>query len=137
MIATEKIPIGATATQELIVTEEMTVAHFHAAMPAVYGTPIMILHMENTAGSAISDYLPECWVSVGTVVNVRHLAATPVGAKVTVKATVTGIEGNSVTFDVEAHDSTDKIGDGIHTRAAVDVERFLKRVNAKVAEVTE
>ena len=134
MIGTRKIPVGITATQELTVTEEMTVAHFHAAMPAVYGTPIMILHMENTAGSAIEEYLPEGWISVGTVVNVKHLAATPVGAKVTIKATVTGLHGNSITFDVEAHDDTDKIGEGTHTRAAVELERFLKRVNAKAAE---
>ena len=134
MIGTSKIPVGATATQELTVTEEMTVAHFHAAMPAVYGTPIMILHMENTAGSAISDYLPEGWVSVGTVVNVKHLAATPIGAKVIIKATVTGVHGNSITFHVEAHDGTDKIGEGTHTRAAVELERFLKRVNTKVVK---
>jgi predicted thioesterase len=132
MIGTSKIPVGVTATRELTVTEEMTVAHFHAAMPAVYGTPIMILHMETTAGSAIEAYLPEGWVSVGTVVNVKHLAATPVGAKVTIKATVTEIHGNSITFHVEAHDGTDKIGEGTHTRAAIELERFLKRVNAKV-----
>lgn len=134
MIVTEKIPIGATATQELIVTEEMTVAHFHAAMPMVYGTPIMILHMENTSGAAIADYLPEGWVSVGTVVNIKHLAATPVGAKVTIKATVTEKHGNSITFHVEAHDGTDKIGEGTHTRTAVQVERFMKRVKAKVTK---
>jgi fluoroacetyl-CoA thioesterase len=131
MIVTARIPFGTTATQEVIVTPEMTVAHFHAAMPAVYGTPIMILHMENTSGAAIADYLPEGWITVGTVVNVKHLAATPVGATVTVKAMVTEVSGNSITFAVEAHDGKEKIGEGIHTRAAVELSRFMRRVKAK------
>jgi fluoroacetyl-CoA thioesterase len=131
MKATAKIPLGATASDEIIVEREMTVAHFHAEMPEVYGTPIMIYHMETTSGAAIQQYLPEGWVSVGTVVNVRHLAATPVGAKVTLKATVIEVGDNSVTFTVEAHDGVEKIGEGTHTRATVEMSRFMKRVNAK------
>jgi predicted thioesterase len=132
MKATANIPIGATATREIIVTREMTVAHFVEEMPEVFGTPIMIYHMEVTSGDAISEYLPAGWVSVGTVVNVRHLAATPVGDKVTLKAVVTEVGNNIVTFAVEAYDSKEKIGDGTHTRAAVELERFMKRVQAKV-----
>lgn len=79
MKATANIAVGATATQEIEVTREMTVANFHADMPEVYGTPIMIFHMEETAAAAIQEYLPEGWVTVGVVVNVKHLAATPVG----------------------------------------------------------
>jgi fluoroacetyl-CoA thioesterase len=132
MKPTANIPSGATANQEVVVTREMTVAHFVEGMPEVYGTPIMIFHMETTSGSAIAPYLPEGWVSVGTVVNVKHLAATPVGAKVTLKATVIEVSDHTVTFAVEAHDGVDKIGEGTHTRAAVEVSRFLKRVGAKV-----
>jgi fluoroacetyl-CoA thioesterase len=131
MKPTANIPSGATATTELIVEREMTVAHFHADMPEVYGTPIMIYHMESTSGAAIQKYLPEGWVSVGTVVNVRHLAATPVGAKVTVKATVIEVGDHTITFTVEAHDGVDKIGEGTHVRATVEMSRFMKRVKAK------
>ena len=135
MKVTTNIPIGATAEQVIEVTREMTVAHFVEAMPAVYGTPIMIFHMETTAGAAITPHLPEGWVSVGVVVNVKHLAATPVGARVTVRAEVVAVDGHTVTFKVEAHDGIDKIGEGIHVRAAVEVARFMKRVEAKARQV--
>ena len=132
MKATARIPVGASATREIIVTREMTVGHFVEEMPDVFGTPIMIYHMEVTSGNAISNYLPEGWISVGTVVNVRHLAATPVGDRVTLKAVVTEIGDNTITFAVEAYDSKEKIGEGTHTRAVVELERFMKRVRAKI-----
>lgn len=131
MKATENIPRGASATNAIEVTKEMTVAHFHDHMPPVYGTPIMIYHMEATAGEAIQQYLPDGWVSVGVVVNVKHLAATPVGAVVTVRAEVIEVDDYTITFTVEAHDEVEKVGEGLHVRAAVDIERFLKKVNAK------
>jgi predicted thioesterase len=132
MKMTANIPLGATATKEIVVTREMTVAHFHEEMPEVFGTPIMIYHMEVTSSEAIQEYLPEGWVSVGTLVNVLHLAATPVGDKVTLRATVTEVGDHTITFAVEAHDSAEKIGEGTHVRAAVELSRFMKRVKAKV-----
>jgi predicted thioesterase len=132
MKPTEKIPVGATGIQQIEVTREMTVAHFREDMPEVYGTPIMISHMEDTAGSAILEYLPEGWVTVGVVVNVSHLAATPVGANVTIKAEVTEVKDHTVTFHVEAHDGIDKIGEGTHVRAPVEMSRFMKRMQAKI-----
>src|SRR5690349_11829072 len=132
MRVTEKIPVGASATQEIVVSRDMTVAHFHEHMPEVYGTPIMIYHMENTAASAIQEYLPEGWVTVGVVVNVKHLAATPVGAKVITRAEVIEVGDNTIKFAVEAHDGFEKIGEGIHVRAPVEMERFMKKVNAKI-----
>lgn len=131
MKGTVNIPVGATATQTIKVTREMTVAHHVEGMPEVYGTPIMIFHMETTAGSAIEEYLPEGWVSVGVLVNVKHLAATPAGATVTLRAEVIAVKDYSVTFAVEAHDGFEKIGEGTHVRAPVEVERFLKKVSAK------
>jgi predicted thioesterase len=135
MKPTANIPIGATATQQIEVTREMTVAHFHEHMPEVYGTPIMIYHMENTAASAIQEYLPEGWVTVGIVVNVKHLAATPVGATVTTRAEVIEVGDNTIKFAVEAHDGFEKVGEGIHVRAAVEMKRFMKKVEAKGKEL--
>lgn len=126
-----KIPVGATAERSQVVTEEMTVAYHHPDMPPVFGTPLMIYLMEVTASDAIEKYLPEGWVTVGVVVNVRHLAATPVGATVTAKAEVLSVDGYMVTFAIEAHDGVEKIGEGTHVRAMVAMDRFLKRVNAK------
>ncbi len=131
MKATENIPLGAAATKTIEVTKDMTVAHFVETMPAVYGTPIMIYHMEDVAGSVIQQYLPEGWVSVGVVVNVKHLAATPVGAIVTARAEVIAVDDHTITFAVESHDGFEKIGEGTHVRAPVQMERFMKKVNAK------
>src|SRR3954465_13348483 len=102
MKATANIPIGASATQSVVVTREPTVAHFHPDMPEVYGTPMMIYLMELAAAAAIREYLPAGWVSVGVAVNIRHLAATPVGLTVRARAEVIAVEGQTVTFKVEA-----------------------------------
>src|ERR1043166_4241771 len=131
MSVTEKIPLGAAATREIVVSRDMTVAHFHEHMPEVYGTPIMIYHLEVTAETAIRDYLPDGWVTVGVVVNVKHLAATPVGATVPTRAEVVEVGDHTITFKVEAHDGIDKIGEGTHVRAPIELNRFMKKVKAK------
>ena len=137
MKPTANIPVGATAENVITVAREMTVAHFHDEMPEVFGTPIMIYHMEVTAAELIQPYLPDGWVSVGVVVDVKHLAATPVGATVTVRANVLASDDNTVTFEVEAHDGVDKIGEGRHVRAPVEIGRFLKRVQAKTQRMDD
>jgi fluoroacetyl-CoA thioesterase len=137
MKATANIPIGASATQSVVVTRELTVAHFHPDMPEVYGTPLMIYLMEVAAADAIREYLPEGWVSVGAVVDIKHLAATPVGLTVTARAEVISVEDSTVTFKVEAHDGLEKIGEGRHVRAPVHLERFTQRINTKSSPVEE
>lgn len=132
-----KITVGATAERSQVVTEEMTVAYHHPDMPPVFGTPLMIYLMEVTASDAIEKYLPEGWVTVGVVVNVKHLAATPVGATVTAKAKVLSVDGYMITFAIEAHDGVEKIGEGTHVRAAVEMDRFLKRVKAKAQRASD
>jgi fluoroacetyl-CoA thioesterase len=116
-----------TAEKTVIVTPEMTVGHVVPGMPAVYGTPMMILHMEMASGSAIAASLPAGFISVGMMVNVRHLAATPIGRTVRAIARVAKVEEKSVVFDVEAFDGDRKIGDGTHRRGIVNVAEFEKR----------
>ena len=77
-----KIAAGMTGRHEVVVTEDLTVGAFVAGMPYVYATPMMILAMELASGAAVSPHLPEGWVTVGSEVNVRHLAPTPVGRTV-------------------------------------------------------
>ena len=137
MKATANIPVGAVASQTMEVTREMTVAHFHSHMPEVFGTPMMIYLMELAAAEAIQPYLPEGWVSVGATVEVKHLAATPVGFTVTARAEVVSVSDHLVTFTVEAHDGVDKIGEGTHVRAPIESERFGRRVKAKAAKHEE
>jgi fluoroacetyl-CoA thioesterase len=131
MKATAGIPIGASASKSVIVTRELTVAHFHPDMPEVYGTPLMIYLMEVAAADAIQKYLPEGWVSVGVLVDVKHLAATPIGLTVTASAEVVFVEDQTVIFAIEAHDGVEKIGEGRHVRAPVHLERFVQRVKVK------
>ncbi|WP_426536283.1 thioesterase family protein [Bradyrhizobium sp. McL0615] len=123
----EKVTVGMADEKLVTVTSEMTVGHAVPGMPAVYGTPTMILHMEMAAGSAIQAFLPAGYVSVGMMVNIRHLAATPVGRTVRAVARVVGIETRSVVFEVEAWDGDRKIGDGTHRRGIVNVAEFEKR----------
>jgi len=125
------IPIGASAEKSIVVTRDLTVAHFHDHMPEVYGTPMMIYLMEVASAAAIQDYLPEGWVSVGVGVNIQHLAATPVGFTVTAKAEVVEVGDNAVTLKVEAYDDAEKIGEGLHVRAPIEMARFGKRVKEK------
>ncbi|CAN5861354.1 hypothetical protein BH23GEM7_BH23GEM7_20300 [soil metagenome] len=119
-----------------MVTRDLTVAHFHAGSPEVYGTPMMIYLMEVAAAAAIQPYLPEGWVSVGTAVEVQHLAATPVGLTVTATATLVSRTSKSLAFEVEAHDGVEKIGTGRHVRAPIELARFERRVAAKAARAS-
>ncbi|AWM00590.1 thioesterase family protein [Bradyrhizobium amphicarpaeae] len=123
----EKVSAGMTAEKLVTVTPEMTVGHVISGMPAVYGTPMMILHMEMAAGSAVQPFLPAGHVSVGMMVNIRHLAATPVGHTVRAIARVIAVEAKSVLFEIEAWDGGRKIGDGTHRRGVVDVAEFERR----------
>lgn len=125
------IPVGASGTQQVRVTHELTVAYHAPGMPEVYGTPMMIYLMEMAAARAIQQYLPDGSVSVGTEVNIRHLAATPVGFVVTARARVTKVDGRVVTFAVEADDTVETIGEGSHTRAIVDLVRFETKASSK------
>lgn len=125
------IPLGARAELTETVTHEKTVAHLHPDMPEVYGTPVMIYLMEVASAAAIKPYLPEGWVSVGTAVNIRHLAATPVGMTVRACAEVIEVGSSYVRFRVEVWDDIEKIGEGVHERAPIEVARFQKRVQNK------
>jgi fluoroacetyl-CoA thioesterase len=130
MDAREFIKIGMSAERTLIVPPERTVGHFVKHMPMVYATPMMILEMEMTAGDAINKYLAAGWVTVGTEVDIRHLAATPVGAAVRTTAKVIAVERRMIRFEVEAFDDKRRIGEGRHARGLVNVEAFTKRLGA-------
>jgi len=98
----------------------------------VLATPVMINLFEAAALDAVERMLPPGHQSLGTVLNVRHIAATPVGMRVTATAEVTGVEGRTIRFRVEAHDEKDLIGDGTHERVVVNVTKFDQRVQRKL-----
>ncbi len=123
----ENVRVGMTGQKREIVTPELTVGGHVEGMPMVYGTPMMIMAMEIASALAVAPHLPPGWVTVGSEVNIRHLAPTPVGATVVATARVIEVSGRSVLFAVEARDGERKIGEGTHRRGAVNVERFKER----------
>ena len=135
MDLTTLVPAGAEATRSVVVTHELTVAHAYPSLPAVYASPQMIMLMEMACADAIAPHLPTGWVSVGVHVDVRHLAATPVGMTVTARARVLEVSAKGVRFEVSAHDGLDTIGTGFHVRAPVALERFLEGVARKTARI--
>jgi fluoroacetyl-CoA thioesterase len=130
MDARDIIKVGMSAERRLVVPAERTVGHFVPDMPMVYATPMMILEMELTAGDAINQFLKPGWITVGTEVDVRHLAATPVGATVRTTARVTAVERRVIRFEVEAFDGARRIGEGRHARGLVNLASFTKRLEA-------
>jgi fluoroacetyl-CoA thioesterase len=130
MDAREFIKIGMSAERTLVVPPERTVGHFLPDMPMVYATPMMILEMEMASGDAIRSYLAPGWITVGTEVDIRHLAATPVGALVRTTAKVIAVERRVIRFEVEAFDDKRRIGEGRHARGLINVEAFTKRLGA-------
>lgn len=135
MDLTTLIPLATAARREVVVSFELTVAHAYPSLPAVYASPQMIMLMEMACADAIAPLLPAGFVSVGTHVDVKHLAATPVGMTVTASARVIEVSARSVRFAVSAHDGLDLIGEGFHVRAPVAFERFVDGVARKAARI--
>jgi predicted thioesterase len=130
MDARDVIRIGMSAERTLIVPPERTVGHFLPGMPMVYATPMMILEMEMASGDAIRSQLAPGWVTVGTEVDIRHLAASPVGATIRTTAKVIEVERRLIRFEVLAFEGERKIGEGRHGRGLVNFEAFNKRFGA-------
>jgi predicted thioesterase len=127
MYARDVIKVGMSAERTLVVPAERTVGHFVPGMPMVFATPMMILEMELTSGDAVNPHLETGWVTVGTEVDIRHLAATAVGATVRTTAKVIAVERRVIRFEVEAFDDKRRIGEGRHARGVVNVEAFSKQ----------
>ena len=127
------IPIGTSGEETLLVTSEVAITFMGAEGARVLSTPHMIGYMERTCRNALLPLLEDGYDSVGTHVNVRHLAAAPMGAAVTFRANVIQANEKRVEFRVEAWDETEKIGEGTHERAIVNVAKFATRMAAKKA----
>jgi len=123
---------GLAGTVELVVGEEHTAPSIGSGKVRVLATPVMINLIEAAALAAIEHLLADGYQSLGTHLDVRHLAATPVGMKVTATAEVTRVDGRTVFFRVNARDEIDLIGDGSHERVVVNVAKFDQRVQRKL-----
>jgi fluoroacetyl-CoA thioesterase len=127
-----EIPLGTKGTFTLRVLPEHLANQFKDAMlPQVLATPVMVLMMENAALNAIRPYLDPGESAVGTAINIRHLAATPVGHTVRAEAEVIKVEGKRIEFRVSASDELEEIGNGTHQRALINLRSFNERLAAK------
>jgi predicted thioesterase len=118
---------------ELVVREEHTAPRVGSGRVHVLATPVMINVIEAAALAAVEHLLPEGHQSLGTRLDVRHIAATPVGMRVTASAHVIRVEGRTIVFRVEARDEKELIGDGTHERVVVNVAKFDQRVQRKLS----
>lgn len=123
------IGLTKTATTTVALDKNTALAVGSGALP-VFGTPMMVALMEEAACLCMAElYTDKGQTCVGTAISVAHTAPTPVGQQVTATATMTGIEGRQVTFDLTAHDEKGLIGTGTHTRFMVDEAKFMAKLN--------
>jgi fluoroacetyl-CoA thioesterase len=126
------VPVGTKGIYEFTVAPKDLAGTMEPSLPPVLATCMMSLAMELAAMDAIAPYLDSGEMSVGAVVNVSHVAATPEGWKVRAEAEVTKSDGRRIEFNVTAFDEKEAIGNGVHTRAVIDRSKFDQRFEAKV-----
>lgn len=132
------VKLGATKERTVTVDSTQTTSFLWEG-ENVFSTPSMISEMEETCRLLLKEQaIPDSeWDSVGTVVDIRHLAATPVGAAVSFKSKVASVDGRRVMFDVEARDRMEKIGEGRHERFIINVPRFRAKFEEKQQALRE
>ncbi len=127
------IPAGASREERILVTPENAINFMGVEAARVLSTPHLIGYLEMTARNLIKEYVSDAEDSVGTVVNMRHLAATPIGLSVRLRAEVISVDERRINCRIEAWDEREKIAEGTHERFVVDVPRFASKVQAKAA----
>ena len=126
-----EIPIGTSGESDLLVTDDVAMDFLGPTTARVLGTPYLIVNLEFAARNAVKPLLDDGFDTVGTHVDVRHLAATPIGMHVRFRAEVIGVEDRKVRFKVEAFDDKEKVAEGMHERFIINVARFAAKLQAK------
>jgi predicted thioesterase len=125
------LTIGLNAEISITVTESDTAAKLGSGLVPVFGTPALVALMESAAVKVLEGRLDAGQTTVGGRIDVRHLAATPVGMKVRARAELTSVDGRKLIFQIEAWDEVEKIGEASHERFIVDMEKFTARAQGK------
>jgi fluoroacetyl-CoA thioesterase len=129
------LPPGTQGSCTMVVSPEHLASRFKdPTLPPVLATPVMILAMENAALEALKPFLEPGESALGSHVDVRHLAATPVGRTITATARVTQVSGRRIRFEVRATDGRQDIGSGTHERVLIDMARFTEQLARATAE---
>ncbi len=122
---------GIKGHKEQTVTPEMSAARVGSGLVDVFATPMLVALVEQTCYESVLPYLDEGQGTVGTLVNVSHSAATPIGMRVWCDSELTEVDRRRLVFKVRAYDERGEIGEGVHERFVVDTERFMENVKAK------
>jgi predicted thioesterase len=130
-----ELHVGAALEASQEVTPERTASHIGSGAVRVYATPAMVLFVERTCRDLVEPHLDEGTTTVGVELRVRHLAPTPLGSTVRLRAEVVSVEGESIGFLAKVWDEQDLVGEVEHRRRVVDLDRFLRRVEAKAKGV--
>ena len=123
---------GICGVQTIAVAEQQTAKHLGSGELAVFATPCMIALMENTAYRSVQPQLEPGQGTVGTLLNVKHLAATPVGMEVRCETKLIEVDRKRLVFEVKAFDACGLIGEGVHERFIVDNQRFMQKAQSKL-----
>ena len=129
MSINEETLIGKSHQVSMVVRDRNTAKAMKSGILPVFATPAMIALMEQAASELLGDCLDDHQTSVGTLVNVEHLVASPIGLQITATATIDHVSGRKVEFTVTASDGKKEIGKGKHTRMIVDIDKFLLKLN--------
>lgn len=124
---------GIKGTEETVVNESNTAKAMGSGSLEVFATPGMVALMEKAACNAICGYLAEGETSVGTLINISHCSATPVGMRVWAESEVTAVDGRKISFSLKAFDECGLIGEGTHERFIVKSDRFFEKTQQKKA----
>ncbi len=126
-----KLELGITGSASCVVTEADTAKAVGSGGVDVMSTPRLVALMENAAKDSVAPYLEEGTTTVGTALNIQHLAATPVGMTCTAESKLIEIDRRRLVFEMTAHDEVEIVGKGTHERFIVDSEKFVGKCNAK------
>ncbi|HSE01751.1 MAG TPA: thioesterase family protein [Burkholderiales bacterium] len=129
----EALKAGLSGTAEIVVGTRDTAPHVGSGKIGVLATPIMVNVMEAAALQAVERFMPPGYQTVGTHLDVRHFAATPVGMRVRARAELVKVDGRTLTFRIDAEDERERVGEGVHERLIINVERFDQRMQKKLA----
>lgn len=130
-MSVEPIRPGLTGELSEVVTEFLSARHIGSGDLRVYATPAMVSLIERASVLLLSPHLPPGHSTVGIAMAIRHLAPTPLGKTVRARVEVIAVDGGRIGLRAEVWDEVEKVGEAEHQRAVIDVERFLRRVEAK------
>lgn len=134
MKAVHSLRVGMTGEASAVVNEENAANRFDPDMAPAFSTPMLVSLMDNAAHRAVKNHLPDDYESVGTRISISHIAATPLGMKVTARSTLVEIFRNKLVFEAEAFDEMEKIGEGRLERFVIKRDRF-SRILQKKSEI--